>query len=70
MDYKAYLESLNETEEVVRGMYKTAEREVEWTLSDHDASVAKFAREKIFKGLSDALYAIEAQKEMCKENLQ
>jgi len=69
MDYKAYLESLNETEEVVRSMYKTAEREVEWTLSDYDAGVAKFAREKIFKGLNDALYAIEAQKEICMENL-
>jgi len=68
MDYTAYLESLNEAEEVVRGMYKTAEREVEWTLSDHDAGVARLAREKIFKGLSDALSAIEAQKEICLEN--
>ena len=69
MDYETYLESLNEVEEVINGMFSTAEREIEWVISDHDSTVAKSTREKIFKGLSDALYAIEAQKEICMENL-
>ena len=69
MDYKAYLESLNEAEEVIQGMFSTAEREVEWTVSDHNATVAKSARDAIYKGLNDALDAIRMQKEICMENV-
>jgi hypothetical protein len=69
MDYETYLESLNEVEEVINGMFSTAEREIEWVISDHDSTVAKSTRDAVYKGLNDALSAITIQKQICMENL-
>ena len=69
MDYTAYLESLNEAENVVEGMFRTVEREIEWCLNEHDKDAAYEAKTEIYKGLTNALNAIEAQKEICIENL-
>ena len=69
MDYQAYLDSLNETQEIIDGMFSMAEREVEWTLSDHKTDVALSIRSKIYAGLREAQVAIECQKAICQENL-
>ncbi len=61
----AYLEALDKAEEVIRGMYTTVEREVEWCLTDEMSTRdAKSITSKIDAGIGEALDAIAEQRLM------
>lgn len=67
-DKTAYLECLNQAEENIHAMFSTVERELEWSLTDElTMKDTKSITDKINAGLTEALEAINAQREIAEE---